>query len=105
MALTVTNVFGGTDPGRTPAHPIQALRCAPDTSYAAGGYAIPAAALPAGSIFIGVAQACPETVANRLWHWNNTTQKLFCTVSSTGAELADAQNPSADRITLVGIFA
>lgn len=104
MALTVNNHFGSTDNGRTPAHPFQALDLVPDNSYPTGGYSFPAATLPGSSSFVGVVQGCPETVANRLWHWNNTSQKLFATVSSTGAQVANAVDVSADRITMIGVF-
>lgn len=98
---SVVNVPGGTDLGASSGARNVCLKVVLDTSYPTGGETLSFAPYTA---FYGVAQVHADTVSDRSWSWSNLTQKLVAIVTSTGAELAAAQNPSADVITLVGFL-
>lgn len=103
MAVTVTNKLGGTDLSASSNSQPVCLIVTMDSSYPTGGESLAGLIGPHGA-FYGVAQAHPNTVADRSYSWSNALQRLFAIVTSTGAEVADTTNLSADVISLTGFL-
>lgn len=103
MAVSVTNAHTGSDiGGSTGARPV-CLRVTMDASYPTGGESLGATIAPFNA-FYGTVQDHPTTVADRSYSWDNTTQKLVAIVTSTGAQVANTVDLSADIVTLVGFL-
>lgn len=78
------------------------IRLTGSGSYVTGGYALPALNLMGMSTqvdYVNVQNQNPGAT-DSYWLWNTVTQKAQLIVSSTGAELAAAQNDGAAFVDL-----
>lgn len=103
MAVTVTNKMGGTEIGAPVGFRPVCLIVTLDSSYPTSGESLGSAIAPFRA-FYGTAQAHPDTVADRSYSWSNATQKLVAIVTSTGAQVANAVDLSADVVSLTGFL-
>lgn len=73
-----------------------------DASYPTGGTAIAASAVNFQAI-TRVLPMLPYPLADRAYIWDNTNAKLMAIVLSTGVEVANATDLSADKIVALFI--
>ncbi len=98
---TVANLIGGTEIGATPGGRSVCLKVTMDSSYPTGGEIL---SFSPYSAFYGAVSAHPSTVADRSYSWDNILQKLVAIVTSTGAQVANTTDLSADVVTLTGFL-
>lgn len=68
-----------------------------DSSYPTGGTAIAASDLKLSEIYM-VHPANPYPLVDRIYLWDHANLKLMAQVPSTGAEVANTTNCSADKV-------